>query len=52
MKIQMDETTYLLSDKNRALRLSKAIKNVRSNINVKNLTFNELDELQKKVFIK
>lgn len=48
----MDETTYLLSDKNRALRLLKAIKNVRSNINVKSLTFKELDDLEKRALIK
>ncbi len=48
----MDETTYLLSDKNRALRLLKAIKNVRSNINAKSLTFKELDDLEKRALIK
>ena len=44
---EMDETTYLLSDETRANRLEKAIKNVRSNTNVKSLTFDELDELEK-----
>jgi hypothetical protein len=45
----MDETTYLLSDKNRAIRLVKAIKNVRSNTNVKHLTFKDLDNLRKNI---
>lgn len=48
---EMDETTYLMSDANRANRLEKAIKNVRSNTNVKNLTFDELDELEKRATI-
>lgn len=48
---EMDETTYLLSDTIRANRLEKAIKNVRSNTNVKSLTFDELDELEKNVTI-
>lgn len=48
---EMDETTYLLSDTTRANRLEKAVKNVRSNTNVKSLTFDELDELEKNVTI-
>ena len=48
---EMDETTYLLSDTIRTNRLEKAIKNVRSNTNVKSLTFDELDELEKNVTI-
>ena len=47
----MDETTCLLSDTIRTNRLEKAIKNVRSNTNVKSLTFDELDELEKNVTI-
>jgi hypothetical protein len=48
---EMDETTYLLSDATRANRLEKAIKNVRTNTNVKSLTFDELDELEKRATI-
>ena len=48
---EMDETAYLLSDTIRANRLEKAIKNVRSNTNVKTLTFDELDELEKRAAI-
>ena len=48
---EMDETAYLLSDTIRANRLEKAIKNVRSNTNVKTLTFDELDELEKRATI-
>jgi hypothetical protein len=48
---EMDETSYLLSDSARASRLEKAIKNVRSSTNVKTLTFEELDELEKKASI-
>jgi hypothetical protein len=48
---EMDETTYLLSDSTRANRLEKAIKNVRTNTNVKSLTFDELDELEKRATI-
>ncbi len=48
---EMDETTYLLSDSTRANRLEKAIKNVRSNANIKTLTFEELDELEKRATI-
>ena len=47
----MDETKYLLSDKQRTIRLMKAIKNVRSNTHVKTLTFEDLDNLQKRAFL-
>ena len=48
---EIDETTYLLSNQDRAERLQKATQNVRHNINVKSLTFDELDELEKRVTI-
>lgn len=48
---EIDETTYLLSSQDRAERLQKAVKNVRTNTNVKSLTFDELDELEKRVII-
>lgn len=48
---EMDETTCLLSDISRTNRLEKAVKNVRSNTNVKTLTFDGLDELEKNVII-
>ena len=49
--IKIDETTYLLSNKDRAERLQRAIKNVRNNINVKSLTFDELDEFEKRATV-
>jgi hypothetical protein len=48
---EIDETTYLLSDKIRAERLKKAVQNVRTNTDVKTLTFDELDELEKRATI-
>ena len=48
---EMDETTYLLSDSARASRLEKVIQNARLNTNLKTLTFDELDELEKKASI-
>lgn len=48
---EIDETTYLLSDNVRAERLKKAVHNVRTNTHVKSLTFDELDELEKRVTI-
>ena len=50
-KITLDETTYLLSNQDRAERLQKAIQNVRSNTNVKSLTFDELDEFERRVIV-
>jgi hypothetical protein len=47
-----DETTYLLSNQDRANRLLKAVQNVRNNMNVKALTFDELDELEKRITTK
>ncbi|MCU0468948.1 MAG: hypothetical protein MUF58_10120 [Arcicella sp.] len=44
---EIDETTYLLSNEQRAKRLERAIKNVRENNNTKTITFDELDELEK-----
>ena len=49
IKIKTDETSYLLSNQDRAERLQKAIQNVRNNINVKSLTFDELDEFERRV---
>ena len=49
--IKINETTYLLSNKDRAERLQKAIQNVRNNTNVKSLTFDELDEFEKRVIV-
>lgn len=48
---EIDETTYLLSNQDRSERLQKAVQNVRNNTNVKSLTFDELDELEKRVTI-
>ena len=48
---KIDETTYLSSNQDRAERLQKATQNVRHNINVKSLTFDELDELEKRVIV-
>ncbi|MEA5460598.1 hypothetical protein VB796_16195 [Arcicella sp. LKC2W] len=48
---EIDETTYLLSENVRAERLKKAANNVRTNTNVKSLTFDELDELEKRATI-
>ena len=47
--IKINETTYLLSNKDRAKRLQRAIQNVRNNTNVKPLTFDELDEFERRV---
>lgn len=48
---EIDETTYLLSNLDRAERLQKAAQNVRNNNDVKPLTFDELDEFEKRVTI-
>jgi hypothetical protein len=48
---EIDETTYLLSDDVRAERLKKATDNVRTQTNVKSLTFDELNELEKRATI-
>lgn len=48
---EIDETTYLLSNEQRAKRLERAIKNVRENNNTKTITFDELDELEKRTAI-
>lgn len=48
---EIDETTYLLSENVRAERLKKAANNVRTNTNVKSLTFDELDEFEKRATI-
>jgi hypothetical protein len=48
---EIDETTYLLSDDVRAERLKKATENVRTQTNVKSLTFDELNELEKRATI-
>ena len=49
--IKIDETTHLLSNKDRAERLQKAIQNVRNDTNVKFLTFDELYEFEKRVIV-
>jgi hypothetical protein len=41
-----------LSNQDRANRLHKAVKNVRNNLNVKPLTFDELDKLENKITAK
>jgi hypothetical protein len=46
---EVDETSYLLSNQDRANRLQKATQNVRNNVNVKSLTFDELEILEKKI---
>lgn len=46
-----DETTYLLSDSNRANRLETAAKNVRTNQNTVSLTFDQLQELEQRASI-
>jgi hypothetical protein len=46
---EVDETSYLLNNQDRANRLQKAIQNVRNNLNVKSLTFDELEILEKKI---
>jgi hypothetical protein len=48
---EIDETTYLLSDDVRAERLKKATENVRTQTNVKSLTFDELNEFEKRATI-
>ena len=48
---ELDETEYLLGDSVRAARLLKASENVRTGKSVKSLTFDELDELEKRAAI-
>jgi hypothetical protein len=50
--MRKDETSYLLSNKERAIRLQKAIYNLRNNLNIKYLTFDKLDEMEKKITIR